>query len=75
MNDDNKTAVRAAINEAAIHLDGKLPDSPMHPAGRNPHAHVAAVLKNLLGHSYTECEDNDTQTILDIIRATRNHPF
>jgi hypothetical protein len=75
MNDKNKKMVREAIDEAAIHLGGKLPASPRHPDGRNPHAHVASVLKSLLGHSYTECEDNVTPTILDIIRATRDNPF
>lgn len=75
MNDQNKKKLREAINEAALELDGKLPDSLSHPGGRNPHAHVAQVLMSILGHSYTRCTDRDVSTLLNMIEAIKENPF
>jgi len=75
MNDQNKGKIREAINEAALELDGKLPDSPNHPAGRNPHAHISQVLMSILGHSYTRCTDRDVSTLLSMIKAIKENPF
>ena len=75
MNVGNKRIVRDAIDEAAQYLKGKLPPSKRHPAGRNPHAHIAQVLKSLLGRSYTECKDDDITSLLALIKEIRDNPF
>ncbi len=75
MNDKNKHIIREAINEAALELEGKLPESPRHPTGRNPHAHIAMVMKALLGKSYTECEDDATPGLLRLVEQIRKNPF
>jgi hypothetical protein len=75
MNNDSKHTMKEAINEAAEHLTGKLPQSPKHPAGRNPHAHIAQVLKALLGKSYTECDDHAVPGLLRLIKQIKENPF
>lgn len=75
MDDQNKHIVREAIKEAAEYLGGKLPPSSRHPSGRNPHAHIAQVLKSLLGKSYTSCSDCDVPGLLTLIKEIRDNPF
>jgi len=75
MNDQNKKKLREAIDEAALELEGKLPDNPKHPNGRNPHAHVAQVLKSILGYSYTRCTNRDVPALLNLIEAIKENPF
>jgi len=75
MNDQNKRVIREAIDEAAEHLKGKLPQTKKHPSGRNPHAHIAQVLKSLLGRSYTECDDDTVSGLLRLIEQIKESPF
>ena len=75
MNKINRGIIREAVDVAAQDLEGRLPESPSHPKGRNPHAHVAQVLKALLGRSYTECADESVPKILRIIEEIQKHPF
>jgi len=75
MNVDNKRIILEHIREAAKNLDGKLPDSPRHPKGRNPYAHIPKVIKSLCGMSYTELPDDALELILDIIEHCENNPF
>ena len=75
MNNENRKRVKAAIDEAALHLKGKLPPSPRHPKGRNPHAHVAKMLKVLMGCSYTEIADEHTEDVLTVIGLIRERPI
>jgi hypothetical protein len=75
MNKSNKQIIREAINTAASDMAGKLPESSKHPKGRNPHAHIATVLKAFLGKSYTDCADYKVEYILQLITETKNHPF
>jgi hypothetical protein len=75
VNKENRKILKEAIDSAASHLTDKLPQSPRHPTGRNPHAHIATVLKGLLGHSYTECPDKDVPALLDLIVRIRDDPF
>jgi hypothetical protein len=75
MNKANRGIIREAVDSAAQDLEGRLPESPNHPKGRNPHAHVAQVLKTLLGRSYTECSDESVPKILRIIEEIQKNPF
>jgi len=75
VNKENRDVIRMAINEAALELEGKLPESPKHPTGRNPHAHVAMVMKALLGKSYTECDDGSVPSLLRLIKEIKENPF
>ena len=67
--------MRGAIDEAADHLKGRLPPSPRHPDGRNPHAHVASMLKSLMGCSYTELPNEITDDVLTVIGLIRERPI
>ena len=51
------------------------PPSPRHPRGRNPHAHIAKVIKSLLGISYTELPDEDTDEVVSLVEHIAEHPF
>jgi len=75
MNAENREVVKAAINIAAGELESKLPWSAQHPAGRNPYAHISSILRKLLGHSYTECNNKDVPAILDLINKIKENPF
>jgi hypothetical protein len=73
MNKQNKEIVKACIDEVAKTL--QLPPSVKHPKGRNPHAHIARVIKDTCGSSYTELSDESLPIVLEIIQYCRNHPF
>jgi hypothetical protein len=75
MNEANKSAVKEAIDKAAEELQPTLPPSRRHPKGRNAYAHIAQVLKGLIGCSYTEAEDEDIDSILEIIKYIKENPF
>ena len=75
MNEQNKRVVLDRIREAAKNLEGKLPDSPQHPVGRNPYAHIPKVIKHLCGSSYTELSDEDLPIVLEIIDHCEKNPF
>ena len=46
MNKENASKLWKIMREAGDFLKGKLPNSPYHPKGRNPYAHVALEIKN-----------------------------
>lgn len=75
MNEENKRVVLDRIREAAKNLEGQLPDSPRHPVGRNPYAHIPKVIKHLCGASYTELTDEDLPIVLEIIEHCEKNPF
>lgn len=75
MNRENRKIVRERIQRAGRSLEGKLPDSPRHPKGRNPYAHIPAVIKKLTGESYTELPDDALQIVMEIIDFCENNPY
>ena len=62
------------IQEAGDYLEGKLPDHPNHPKGRNAYAHVALCVKNKFGLSYKEINDNDYEKVLEYIEFLKKNP-
>lgn len=75
MNELNKQKVRKAIDEGASTLQEKLPPSHRHPKGRNAHAHIAQVIRSMIGVSYTIAKDEDTEDILAIVQYIVDNPF
>ena len=75
MNDVNKDTIRKKIAGAAENLKGRLPDSPMHPKGRNPYAHIPKVIKSTFGSSYVDLPDADLDLVLEVIEYCEKYPF
>jgi hypothetical protein len=75
MSPENCVIIRERINVAAEKLKGILPASSKHPAGRNPHAHIAKVVKNVYGCSYKDIPDENIDNILYVIDYCEKHPF
>jgi hypothetical protein len=73
MNDENKLCIRQRIDEVAKML--QLPPSPRHPKGRNPHAHLAQVIKHACGMSYTQLPDDALPIVMEIIECCEENPF
>jgi len=48
VNKENASKLWKMIQEAGDYLGGQLPDHPNHPKGRNPYAHVAICVKDIL---------------------------
>jgi len=61
------------IDKAAKNLS--LPPSRRHPKGRNPHAHIALVIKQTCGSSYTELPNEMMPAIIEIIQHCEDNPF
>ena len=62
-----------AAHEAGDFLKGKLPDL-LEKTDRNSYAHVFHQIKQLMGKSYKDCDDDDTQKILEYIEFCKNNP-
>jgi hypothetical protein len=75
VDDERKKQLRQRVQEAAQRLEGRLPPSPRHPRGRNPHAHVAQVIKGIIGMSYTVAPDELYDDIIAIIDYCERNPF
>jgi hypothetical protein len=75
MNVDNKRIILERIREAGQTLEGKLPESSKHPAGRNPYAHIPKVIKSLCGESYIDLPDEALDLVLEIIDHCEHNPF
>ena len=58
MNKENASKLWKIIQQAGDDLQGKLPDHPNHPKGRNPYAHVALCVKNKFKLSYKDIPDS-----------------
>lgn len=66
--------VREAVAAAGAALEDKLPPSPHHHR-RNPYAHVYKYVKNQMGKSYKDCDDDDVEQIIELIDYCRRNPF
>lgn len=75
MNQSNCQIIRERILEAAKKLEGRLPQSYRHPAGRNPYAHIPKVIKSIFGSSYKHLEDDSLDQIIEVIKYCEENPF
>ena len=75
MNEANCLIVSKAVALGGKELQGKLPDSPRHPKGRNPYAHIWKCLKSKYRKSYKDISDDKVDEVLGYIHYLVNHPF
>ena len=57
MNKENTSKLWKFIQQTGDELQGKLPDHPNHPKGRNPYAHVAICIKSKFNASYKDIDE------------------
>jgi len=74
MNKENASKLWKMIQDAGDYLEGKLPDSPNHPKGRNPYAHVALEIKNKYGMTYKDIPDKKLNEVISYINYIKNNP-
>ena len=60
--------------ELMNYLNGKLPNHPNHPKGRNPYAHVALCIKSKFKKSYKDIEDDKFAEVVTYIEFLKNNP-
>ena len=74
MNDENRKIAWSYITKIGDEMKGKLPESPNHPKGRNPYAHVALMVKNHFGMSYKDIEDEKMKEVIEYLNFLRENP-
>ena len=74
MNQENTSKLWKMIQEAGDYLEGKLPDHPNHPKGRNPYAHVALCVKNKFKLSYKDIPNNLYDDVVRYIEQLKENP-
>ena len=74
MNKENASKLWKIIQEAGHYLQGKLPDHPNHPKGRNPYAHVALCVKNKFKLSYKDIPNNLYDDVVLYIDQLKENP-
>ena len=74
MNKENASKLWEIIQEAGDYLEGKLPDHPNHPKGRNPYAHVALCVKNKFKLSYKDIPNNLYDDVVHYIEQLKENP-
>ena len=74
MNNENKKFLWSKILDAGDFLNGKLPDNPNHPKGRNSYAHVALEIRNRFKQSYKDLPDDELEKIIEYIKFIKNNP-
>ena len=74
MNEENRRQLWKLIVEAGHYLQGKLPDHPNHPKGRNSYAHVAICIRSKFKKSYKDIKDEKLQEVIDYIEYLKNNP-
>ena len=75
MSPQNQKTIRDAILVAADNLKGRLPESPRHPSGRNPYAHIPKVIMSITGSSYKDLTDDYFDIVMEIIDLCERKPF
>jgi|GEM_PF-805186 len=63
MSPELRKQIWAEMQAAGDRLRGVLPPDVRHPAGRNPHAHVAGCVKERFGSSYKDLPDEKAEAI------------
>ncbi len=74
MTPENSQKLWKIIQEAGDYLEGKLPEHPNHPKGRNPYAHIALSIKNRFKVSYKDIDDSKLKEVLNYIEALKKNP-
>ena len=74
MNEENRKIAWSYITKIGDEMKGKLPDSPNHPKGRNPYAHVAICIKSKFKASYKDIEDEKFDEIVNYINFLKENP-
>ncbi len=74
MNKENAEKLWKIIQETGDYLQGRLPNYPNHPNGRNPYAHVAICIKNKFDSSYKDIPDDKYEEILKYIEFLKKNP-
>ena len=74
MNKENASKLWKIIKEAGNYLEGKLPDHPNHPKGRNPYAHVALEVKNHFGMTYKDIPDEKFNEVINYLEEIKSNP-
>ena len=74
MSPENAKKIWLMILEAGDFLKGKLPNSPNHPKGRNPYAHIAICIKSKFNNSYKDIEDEKYNEVIEYIEYLKNNP-
>ena len=74
MNQENARKLWQIIQEAGDYLNGKLPDHPNHPKGRNPYAHVAICVKSKFNKSYKDIDDDKFDDVVQYIEFLKKNP-
>ena len=74
MNKDNASKLWKIIQEAGDYLNGKLPDHPNHPKGRNAYAHIAICIKNRFENSYKDIPDERFNEVIGYIEFLKKNP-
>ena len=76
MSPEKQKLIQERILRAAVKLEGNLPDSPRHPRGRNPYAHIPAVIKSATGGtSYKDLPDEAFDLVMQLIQHCEDNPF
>jgi hypothetical protein len=68
VNPDLRKEIWAEMQAVGDRLRGVLQPDPRHPAGRNPHAHVAGCVKEKFGCSYRELPDEKAGELRQYLR-------
>ena len=74
MSPENAKKIWSMILESGDFLKGKLPDSPNHPKGRNPYAHVALEIKRKFAMTYKDIPDEKIDEVILYIEYIKNNP-
>ena len=74
MNKENANRLWKIIQEAGDFLKGQLPDSPNHPRGRNPYAHISICIKKKFNVSYKDIPDKNFNEVKNFIEYLKKNP-
>ena len=74
MDKENASKLWKIIQQAGDELQGKLPDHPNHPKGRNPYAHVALCVKNKFKLSYKDIPNALYDDVVQYIEELKDNP-
>ena len=74
MTPENAKKVWSLILETGDYLKNKLPESPNHPNGSNPYAHIALEIKNKFESTYKEIPDDKINEVIKYIEYLKNNP-
>ena len=74
MNKVNSRKLWKIIQETGDYLQGRLPDHPNHPKGRNSYAHVAICIKQKFKKSYKDIDNEKFEDVIKYIEYLKNNP-